>query len=549
MNNKRAAIYARVSTPNQAEEQTIESQIQALTAYATQKGFLLEGRHIYRDEGYSGSRLDRPALDRLRDDAYAGLLDVILIMSPDRLARRYAYQVLLVEELERWGCEVIFLERPLKDSPEDRLLLEIQGAFAEYERAKFMERARRGKLQKARAGQIMNVRAPYGYRYIRKRDGAPPSLVVDDQEAEVVRQIFTWYLEGKGVSWIARELSRRRIPTKFGKDRWPRASIYLILQNPAYVGTLYFNRTGYAEAEGKGEEKAAIPRLPPHHHLLRPRRKRVVRPKEEWIAVSIPPILDEETFELAQQRRRKNLEFSRRNNKRHEYLLRGLVRCGLCGRKMSGLTRKGYSYYRCRGKELAGAEGGERCPSRWVRVPSLDGLVWEAIVKLLEDPRVIREAFLQVQKAERAGDGPLQERIKLIEGLIQKIRRQIQRLIDAYAAGVIELGELRERREQMEARTLHLRRELAGLREQQRRRVEEREVLQSLEAFRKSIGKGLRGLGFEERRQLVELLIEEVEVTGREVQIKHIVPLARRVQLSPKSAHFLGSLAMAGLLR
>lgn len=270
---KRAAIYARVSTPNQAEEQTIESQIQALTAYAAQQGFRLEEKHIYRDEGYSGSRLDRPALDRLRDDAYAGLLDVILILSPDRLARRYAYQVLLVEELQRWGCEVISLERPLKDSPEDRLLLEIQGAFAEYERAKFMERARRGKLHKARAGQIMNVRAPYGYRYIRKRDGAPPALVVDEAEAEVVRQIFRWYLEGKGVSWIAKELGRRRIPTKFGKARWPRASIYLILQNPAYIGTLYFNRTGYAEAEAH-EERPALPGLPPPR-LHRRGRKRV----------------------------------------------------------------------------------------------------------------------------------------------------------------------------------------------------------------------------------------------------------------------------------
>jgi site-specific DNA recombinase len=516
---KRAAIYARVSTSHQVEERTISSQVQALTAYAIQRGFRLEEKHIYCDEGCSGSRLDRPALDRLRDDAYAGLLDVILILSPDRLARRYAYQVLLVEELERWGCEVIFLERPLKDNPEDRLLLEIQGAFAEYERALFMERARRGKLHKARAGQIMNVRAPYGYRYIHKRDGAPPSLVIDEAEAEVVRQIFQWYLEGKGVRWISRELSRRRIPTKFGRDRWPRSSIYLILENPAYLGTLFFNRTGYAEAgdepgaeteTGAGAERPALPGFPPHLHLHPHRRKRVLRPKG-W--VPIPAILDEETFEQAQQLRRKNQELAGRNSKRHEYLLRGLVRCGLCGRKMNGLTRKGYSYYRCRGKEVEEGmegEGGERCPSRWVRASSLDGLVWEAVVGLLEEPRVVQEAFRRVQRAELAGDGPLRERIGRLEGLIQKSLGQIQRLIDAYTAGVIELRELRERREGLEARIDHLRGELAELREQERRRVEEWEVIQSLRAFRGALVRGLEGLTFEERRRLVRLLVEEV---------------------------------------
>jgi site-specific DNA recombinase len=184
---RRAAIYARVSTPHQAEERTIESQVQILRDYARQQGYRLEEKHIYRDEGHSGSRLDRPALDRLRDDAAAGLFDTVLILSPDRLARRYAYQVLLVEELEKSGCEVIFLERPIlqgEKNPEDQLLLEIRGAFAEYEQAKMVERSRRGKIQKARPE---NVRAPYGYRYIPKRDGMPPKLVIDEAEAEVVR--------------------------------------------------------------------------------------------------------------------------------------------------------------------------------------------------------------------------------------------------------------------------------------------------------------------------------------------------------------------------
>ena len=400
---KRVALYARVSTPKQAEERTIESQLHALRVYAQAQGYRLEEKHIYRDEGYSGARLDRPALDRLRDEAAAGLFDAVLVQSPDRLARRYAYQVLLVEELQRWGCEVIFLERPLaeREKAEDRLLLEIQGAFAEYERAKWVERSRRGKLQKARMGQVMNVRAPYGYRYVHKRDGVPPTVEVEEGEAEVVRQIFRWFVEeGWSIYRITQELSVRGIPTKFGRPAWSKTSVYRILKNPAYVGTLYYNRTGYAGPESPVGK-----------------RKRVWRPKEEWIGVAIPALVDEELFQAAQRRFEQNQRFARRNNKRREYLVRGLVRCGICGWKMTGVvTGPGRAYYRCQGKSPGTGPGGRPpCPSRMVRAERLDGVVWEAVVQLLQEPERVREYFPQVQRLQLQGRDPLGERIRRVE--------------------------------------------------------------------------------------------------------------------------------------
>jgi site-specific DNA recombinase len=429
-----------------------------------------------------------------------------------------------VEELEKCGCEVIFLERPIQDNPEDRLLLEIRGAFSEYERAKLMERARLGKLRKARAGQIMNVRAPYGYRYIRKRDGVPPMVVVDEAEAEVVRQIFSWYIEEGSVRGIARRLTKRRIPTKFGRDRWPRCSIYCILKNEAYIGTLYFNRTGYAPPE---RSSFPIPGINP-----RGKRKKIQRSREEWIAVSIPAILDKETFQKAQRRLERNKQFAPRNNKQYSYLLKGLVKCGLCGGAMTGMARKGHPYYRCKGKQPEDQQKRKRCSSRMVRTDELDQLVWGVIAKLLEEPEVVKGIFKQVRQAELEGDGPLQERMKGTEQLIERSRAQIQRLIDAYAAGVIELGELRERREGLEARIDHLRCEMAELKEQQRKRIEEGEVLESLEAFRRAVGEGLEELKPMERQQLVRLLIEEVEVKGNDVQIKHIIPITSGVHLN-----------------
>jgi site-specific DNA recombinase len=164
----RAGIYARVSTPRQGRQQTIESQLTVLKSWADENGYELAPENVYTDEGYSGSRLDRPGLDALRDGAEDGVFEVVGVLSPDRLARKYAYQVLLLEELGRLGCEVVLVDHPISEDPNDQLLLQIQGAIAEYERALLGERFRRGKLQKARERHFIGGRAPYGYRYIPK---------------------------------------------------------------------------------------------------------------------------------------------------------------------------------------------------------------------------------------------------------------------------------------------------------------------------------------------------------------------------------------------
>src|SRR5918911_918500 len=189
----RAAIYARVSTERQEQRQTIGSQVAALWDWAAARGHALAEAHVFRDEGYSGSRLDRPALDALRDAVRDAAVDVVAVLSPDRLARKYAYQVLLMEEFRRAGCEVAFLHRPISDDPNDQLLLQIQGAVAEYERAVLAERFRRGKLQRARDGGIVGSKAPCGYRYEGRRGAVPARLVVDDEaEARMARDLYGW---------------------------------------------------------------------------------------------------------------------------------------------------------------------------------------------------------------------------------------------------------------------------------------------------------------------------------------------------------------------
>jgi site-specific DNA recombinase len=234
----KAAIYARVSTDKQGRDQTVDSQLEALRRWANAHGHELKDDHVYIDEGYSGARLDRPALDRLRDAAREGEFDVLGVYSPDRLARRYAYQVLLLEELRKAACALEFIQRPISDDPHDQLLLQIQGAIAEYERAMLGERFRRGKLQKARAGHWIAGQAPYGYRYVPNRDGVPGHLEIEEVEAEVVRMLYRWLIDERmTVRQILKRLAAGPWRPRNGKRLWSHSVVHRVLSDPLYSGT------------------------------------------------------------------------------------------------------------------------------------------------------------------------------------------------------------------------------------------------------------------------------------------------------------------------
>lgn len=241
----RVAVYARVSDDLQKEKQTIESQLAEVRQFAKEQNWTLDEQHIYADDGYSGFYFERPALDRLRDAARDGLVDLLLIHDPDRFSRRYAYQVLLLEEFQRWGVEVRFVKQPPPDNPEQLLLVQMQGVIAEYERARIMERTRRGRLYWARQGRPVSSQVPFGYRFQRRRDlNESPTVEVDETEAEVLRKIFRLYVEE---NWpdrqIAIHLTEQGVPTPTGRSKeWDPTSVAAILQTEAYLGSWFLNR-------------------------------------------------------------------------------------------------------------------------------------------------------------------------------------------------------------------------------------------------------------------------------------------------------------------
>jgi site-specific DNA recombinase len=367
-----AAIYARVSGQRQKEEQTVGSQVAECKTAAASWGLEVPEGWVFTDEGYSGASLVRPALERLRDLAAQVPVDVVVCYSPDRLARKLAYQTLLIDELNKAGSEVRFVKARKVETPEDEMMLQFQGMMAEYERALIMERTRRGKAFRARAG-VVNVLggAPYGYRYVRRSDVSEARYEVVDDEAQLVREMFRRYTEDQvPIGGLARWLTGEKIPTRTGKDRWDRSVIWGMLKNPAYAGRAAFMKTGSTERRPAINRRARLQgRAVSRHHA------NYDRPKEEWVTIAVPAIVDEATFELAGRRLADNRRFSSRNSKEPS-LLMGLVACQSCGyayyRTSTRTAKRKIYYYRCLGSDDYRYKGGRVCENKPVRADYLD---------------------------------------------------------------------------------------------------------------------------------------------------------------------------------
>ena len=214
-----AAIYARVSSDQQREANTIASQTASLIEFAQGHDLEVPEEWVFEDDGYTGATLERPGLERVRDLAAEGQIQVVLAYSPDRLSRKYAYQILLIEELARNGVETIFVKAPQGASAEDQLLVQFQGMISEYERAQILERSRRGKRHRAQSGEVSVMSgAPYGYRYIRKTNEAPAAYAVLEAETRVVERIYEMYtVEGLSIGEITRRLNAEGIPNAQSK--------------------------------------------------------------------------------------------------------------------------------------------------------------------------------------------------------------------------------------------------------------------------------------------------------------------------------------------
>jgi len=521
MSQIQVAIYARVSSEQQAQAGTIGSQLAALQQKVAQDGLQLSEELTFVDEGYSGSTLIRPALEQLRDVVALHGLERLYIHSPDRLARKYAYQVLLIDEFERAGVEVIFLNRALGQSPEDDLLLQVQGMVAEYERAKILERSRRGKRHAAQSGQVSVLSgAPYGYRYISKQDGggqARYEIVLD--EARVVRQIFTWVgHERVSIQEVCRRLQQAEERTRTGKTTWDRTTVWGILKNPAYKGQAAFGKTKVGPMQPKLRPQRGDPAQP-----RRPVSTREV-PEEQWLYIPVPPLVSEALFETVQTQLEENRQRARQRKRGARYLLQGLLVCAQCqyayyGKAVSNKSAKGkkrdYAYYRCIGTD-AYRFGGERiCDNLQVRTDKLDEWVWQEVCALLAEPQRLQQEY------QRRLDKPgrKNEDLTTTQAQLSKVRQGLARLIDSYAEGFIEKQEFEPRIKRLRQRLTELEDQDRQLRTELTQQAELRLVITQLEDFALKVKDGLAEADWLTKRDLIRTLVQRVEIGPEKVNV------------------------------
>jgi site-specific DNA recombinase len=518
-----AAIYARVSSEQQREAHTIASQTAALIEWARTLDLDVPEAWIFEDDGYSGATLERPGLERVRDLAADGQIQAVLVYSPDRLSRKYAYQILIIEELARHGVETRFLNAPSGATAEDQLLVQFQGMIAEYERAQILERSRRGKRHRARAGEISVLGgAPYGYRYVRKRDDAPASYAVIDAEAHVVRQVYEHYtVSGWSIGAITRWLNDQQVPTRKPGARWERSTVWAMLRNPAYIGTACFGKT----------------RVATRQRVTRPLRVRGgmatrnsanhERPREEWIEIPVTALIDEPTFARAQELLHENKVRARRRTITPS-LVQGLVSCRRCGYALSRTSTRSSArlihYYRCLGSDAWRHLGGPRCTSRPVRQELLDETVWTEVIRLLEEPTLIQQELDRRLTAARAAD-PTRQREQALHRDLVRVGKSIERLLTAYQEALLSLEQLRERMPGLRQREQTLRTELQAVTDQTRARAAYLRLAETLSAFLARMRVAAETLDITERQRIVRLVVKEVLVDGDTIVIRHCIPV------------------------
>ena len=518
-----AALYARVSTSQQEQEATIESQVAALESYAQQHGYGLSPGCYFLDNGISGAKLIRPALERLRDQAAEGAFSVVLCLSPDRLARQYAHQWVLLDELQRAGVKVIFINQPpVADDPQGQLLLGIQGLFGEYERAMITERFRRGRLYRIRHGDLVSPNPPYGYRYIPVSEPGGGHWEVHPGEAEVVRCIYTWYASDAGltIQAIVVRLNQPETLALARGQRWTYSTVQTILNQLAYTGRAYYNRTRTChEAVGRVKKHGRGYLRQPEH---RP------RPADEWIPVAVPAIVEEALWQRAAERLATNQRFAGRNNTRHCYPLRSLLVCDSCGRTLVGRTTAGQVYYSCgnRGKQR---QPGVSPHSRSIAGNIVTPLVWEAITKLLRNPALLADAW----QAEDEMQTVAPEEADRLQARLRALERQWTRMLDAFQAELIDQVELARRKERLDQERQALEQRLQQLQRQARHEQAKAQMLEDFADFCQQIEAGLAAPTPEQQQEVFRLLIDHVVVEKDAIVIKHIIPTDEDCRLLP----------------
>lgn len=513
-----SAIYARVSSERQKEEGTIESQLAEVEKAVNTNGDICVKKYI--DDGYSGELLERPGLDQLRNEAKKKLFTKIYVLSPDRLARKHHYAAIIMEDLARNGVELIFVNRPIGDSIEDKLLFNVQNIIAEYEKAKILDRLRRGKLFKIKQGYILGNTPPYGYRYVKDEKSRRGWYEINESETQTVRLIFQYYTseECSGLGSLRKELCRLNIKNRSGSSKWSQSMVARIVSNETYIGTTYWGKFKSIEGEsGRG-----------YRRLLNTRRIR--RPKEEWLPISVPAIIEEPLFRKAELKRLTNKSLSP-NTVKNFYLLRGLMTHS-CGAPIYSKLCHGQKYYICSSKRNSFIEKPKCFKSRYYSGDELERLIWNEFLKVVQSPTLLRQRINQHKSNSNSEKNALEAHIKDIDKFIANEEEKINRLVVAYSESAITLDELKNQKEEYEKKINSMVAEKEKLLSKISRSFEEFPEKINLESFSSKINSLLKDIDVSMKQSILRHFINKIVLDGGTAKITAVLP--KEVLVAPK---------------
>jgi len=520
------AIYARVSTSHQEDEGTIQNQIDSLNEHAKTNGYTIVKE--YRDDGWSGDTLVRPALDELRNDAKGKLWEGVLIYDPDRLSRRYSYQELVMDELREAGVEVLFVTISAPKNSEDKILQGVRGLFAEYERTKISERFRLGKLRKVKEGHVLTTEAPYGYRYIpNKRTGTHDKIHgyygIDENEARVVRMIFGWVADEKyTMRSVVRKLQELGIkPRKSKRGVWSTSTLSTMLKHKVYIGQSHW-----------GSTYAVVPKNPTSTQKYRKQKKssRKIRPEEEWYMIPVPAIIDEALFNRVRAQLETNFAMCERN-KKNEYLLAGKIHCS-CGRRRGGEgPQKGkHLYYRCNDR-VCSFPLPPTCHEKGINARIADKLVWKKVAELMSSPELMRKQIERWVNSRKMATHSSADNLAVLEKEVAKLKAQEDRYSKAYGAGVFNVEQLKEYVTPLREQLAELEVRMVKSREESREQVADfLPESASIERFAQVARDKLQNLSFAIRRAIITNVVEKIVATPQLLTVHGYIPIKSHVE-------------------
>ena len=511
------ATYSRVSENPDEEERTIKNQLMTFSELAGKNNWQIVQE--YKDDDWSGDILERPALDKLRLDAKSKdrAWEAVLIYDPDRLARRYSYQELVMDELKEAGVEVIFVTVPAPKNSEDKILHGVRGLFAEYERAKIAERFRLGKLRKVKDGHILTTHPLYGYNYIPKQDKKHGYYEVNQEEAKVVKMIFAWVAnDGMTLRAIVRKLQELGIqPRNSKRGVWSTSTLSTMLRHRGYIGEAHY-----------GASYAVVPERPLKNEKYKKQKKtsRKLRPAEEWITIPIPAIIEQSVFEKAGQQLKTNLALCKRN-KKNQYLLSGKIDC-VCGRKRmgEGYYNKPNLYYRCTDRTLSFPLP-PKCEERGINARVSDELVWKKISNLMSSPKLLTEQVERWLKSRQSKAKSTLVDVEATKKEIGKLTEQIERYNKGYGAGAFTLEQLKDYTVPLREKISQLEAQVAKATKQSNQTLLEAPTKREIEAFTSKAKKTLQDLKFDAKREIILNTVEKVVSDKNQLQVTGYLPL------------------------